>query len=428
MNKLFEPTELNGLQLENRFVRAATWEGLAGEDGGCTPRLVELYTRLAEGGVGLIITGHSYVLLEGKHAEGQLGIYKDALIPGLKSLTRTVHEGGGKIVIQLSYGGSYLSKSRVERMTPTDIQEVAQAFGQAAARAREAGFDGVEIFAAHGFFLSQLLCPRYNPRTDAYGGPLENRARALLETVEAVRKKEGRGFPLLVKLNARDGVERGLTLEDSLQVSAWLKEREIDALEISGGLLNIANLLDKKIDSEEQEVYFRDEAKAFKKSVDLPLIIVGGIRSLAVAQKIVEDQVADYVSMCRPFIREPDLVKRWRAGVRRKADCISCNNCVEQLKKGLGVSCVPVESEPVETFFTENIETISAGPPHPPGTTYQIATGLEQWESGFYPVLKIRMVRDDKVILSGPSIPLNTDDPANLIQVIKALLEKHRQR
>lgn len=428
MNPLFEPTEINGLQLKNRFVRAATWEGLADEDGGCTPRLVELYSRLAEGEVGLIITGHSYCLLEGKHAEGQLGIYKDALIPGLKSLTRAVHERGGRIVIQISYGGAYLSKSRVERMTGSDIQEVVQAFGRAAARARDAGFDGVEIFAAHGFFLSQLLCPRYNPRTDAYGGSIENRARALLEAVEAVRKKEGRRFPLLVKLNARDGVERGLTLEDSLQVGVWLKEREIDALEISGGLLNIANLLDKKIDSEEQEATFREEARAFKKTVDLPLIVVGGIRSLPVAQKIVEDQVADYVSMCRPFIREPGLVKRWKDGDRRKADCISCNNCVEQLKKGLGISCVPVEPEKVETFFPEHIEKISAGPPHPPGTTYQIATGLEQWESGFYPVLKIQMLKDDEVILSGPSIPLSTDDPDHLIQAIKALLEKHRQR
>ena len=149
---------------------------------------------------------------------------------------------------------------------------------------------------------------------------------------------------------------------------------------------------------------------------------------MATAQKIIEDRVADYVSMCRPFIWEPDLVKRWKAGDLRKANCISCNNCVEQLKKGLGVSCVPVEPEPAETFFPEHIETIPAGPPHPPGTSYQIATGLEQWESGFYPVLKIQMVRDDKVILSGPSIPLNADDSDNLIQVIKVLLEKHRQR
>ena len=162
--------------------------------------------------------------------------------------------------------------------------------------------------------------------------------------------------------------------------------------------------------------------------VDLPVIVVGGIRTLATAQKIIDDRVADYVSMCRPFIREPDLVKRWQAGDKRKADCISCNNCVEQLKKGLGVSCVPVEPEPAETFFPEHIETIPAGLPHPPGTTYQIATGLEQWGPAFYPVLKIQMVRDDKIILSGPSIPLSTDDPDHLIRIIKTLLEKHRQR
>ncbi len=428
MNSLFEKTEINGLPLKNRFIRAATWEGMADEEGGCTPKLVELYARLAEGQVGLIITGHSYVLPEGKHSYGQLGIYKDALIPGLESLTRAVHERGGRVVMQISYGGAYLSKGRVDRMTRADIQEVVQAFGQAAARARKAGFDGLEIFAAHGFFLSQLLSPRYNPRSDSYGGSLENRARALLETVEAVREKEGRGFPLLVKINARDGVEGGLTLEDSLRVGVWLKEREIDALEISGGLLNIANLLDKKMDSDKQEVFFGEESRIFKKTVGLPVIVVGGIRSLTTAQKIVEDEVADYVSLCRPFICEPDLVKRWKSGDERKADCISCNNCVEQLKKGLGVSCVPVEPEPAETFFPEYVETISAGPPHPSGTTYQIATGLEQWESGFYPVLKIQLIREGKVILSGPSIPLNTDDPDNLIRVIKTLVEKHRQR
>ena len=428
MTSLFGKTEINGLVLKNRFIRSATWEGLAADDGGPTPKIVELYARLAEGEAGLIITGHAYVHPQGKHAPRQLGMDQDGLIPGYQTLTQVVHEKGGKILSQLSYGGAYLSKSRVEHMTPDDLQEVAQAFGNAALRAKTAGFDGVQILAAHGFFLSQLLCPRYNSRTDAYGGPIENRARLLLEVLSSTRIQVGRNYPVLVKLNGQDLVENGLTLEDSLKVGAMLEEQGIDAIEVSGGLLNVAGLMDKRTDSEEGTSAFRKEAEAFKKTLRVPIILVGGIRSLQLAQKLIEEGVADYISMCRPFICEPDLIKRWKAGDSRKADCISCNQCVEQIKQGLGLQCVPLEPEPVATFFPEHLERIPAGPPHLPGTIYQIATGLEQWESGFYPVLKIQVVRDEKIIASGPSIPLSSDDPDNLLQAITTLLEKHRQR
>ena len=158
--------------LSNRFVRSATWEGLATNDGASTSKLVDLMARLADGGVGLIITGHTYVRPDGQHSPWQLGIYKDELIPGLKAMTQGVHENGAKIVLQLGYGGAYLSKSRVRAMTVQDFQDLATAYGAAAQRAKTAGFDGVQIFAAHGFFLSQLLCPRYNDRTEQYGGAI----------------------------------------------------------------------------------------------------------------------------------------------------------------------------------------------------------------------------------------------------------------
>lgn len=176
MDPLFEPGRINGLSVKNRFVRSATWEGLAAEDGAVTPPLIDLYSALADGGVGLIITGHSYIHPSGKHSPRQLGSYADDLIAGLEDLTRAVHDRDGRIVLQLNYGGAYLSRSRVAQMTPEDIRAVSAAFALSAQRAQQAGFDGVQILGAHGFFLSQLLCPRYNPRSDAYGGSIENRA------------------------------------------------------------------------------------------------------------------------------------------------------------------------------------------------------------------------------------------------------------
>jgi 2,4-dienoyl-CoA reductase-like NADH-dependent reductase (Old Yellow Enzyme family) len=231
------------------------------------PKLVDLMARIAAGGVGLIITGHTYVRPDGQHSPWQLGIYKDELIPGLKAMTQVVHENGAKIVLQLGYGGAYLSKSRVAKMTVEDIQELTAAYGVAAMRAKTSGFDGVQIFAAHGFFLSQLLCPRYNDRTDAYGGNIRNRARTLLEVLESVRNHTASDYPVLVKLNCRDFVDNGLTLEDSLQVGMMLEEEGIDAIELSGGLLNNPNIMQSKIDTEGVEAYFQNEARAFKEKI-----------------------------------------------------------------------------------------------------------------------------------------------------------------
>jgi len=168
MNTLFESSSINTMSLAKRFIRSATWEGMADDDDQCTSRLIELMSKLARGGVGLIITAHTYVHQGGRHSPWQLGIDRDTLIPGLQTMTGAVHEAGGEIAVQLGYGGAYLSRSRLRSMSETDLQEVVKAYGQAATRAKEAGFDAVQIFAAHGFFLSQLLCPRYNDRTDSY--------------------------------------------------------------------------------------------------------------------------------------------------------------------------------------------------------------------------------------------------------------------
>jgi 2,4-dienoyl-CoA reductase-like NADH-dependent reductase (Old Yellow Enzyme family) len=397
---------------------------MATDEGTCTPQLIELMAGLADGGVGLIITGHAYVHRHGRHQPWQLGIYSDDLIPGLREMTQAVHDRGGKIALQLGYGGAYLSRSRVRLMTVQDIREVVEAFGQAAARAKKAGFDAVEIFAAHGFLLSQFLCPRYNDRTDEYGGNIRNRARALMEVLASARNAVGQDYPVLVKLNCQDFVENGLTLEDSIQVGVMLEAGGIDAIELSGGLLNIANLMQNKHDSEADEAPFKDAAGAFKEKIKIPIILVGGIRSFNVAERLVQEGIADYISMCRPFIREPDLINRWQSGDLRKATCISCNNCVQQAQKGQGVSCVPREEE-AQTFFAQHSETIPASPPHPTGTAYKVSLGLEEWNANYIPVVKIQMVYNDKVSESkSPSYPLGTDDHIRVNQAIINLLEQ----
>jgi 2,4-dienoyl-CoA reductase-like NADH-dependent reductase (Old Yellow Enzyme family) len=424
MNTLFKSSGINTMSLANRFIRSATWEGMAEDDGRCSSRLIELMSELAKGGVGLIVTGHTYVHQNGRHSPWQLGIDRDGLIPGLKKMTQAVHEQGGKIAVQLGYGGAYLSRSRVRSLSIDDIHELVEAYGQAAIRAKEADFDAVQIFAAHGFFLSQLLCPRYNDRTDIYGGDLKNRARLLLEVLEAVRKAVGPNYPVLAKMNAQDFVENGMSPEEAIQVGLMLEDKGIDAIELSGGLLNNPNVLRTYISSDADEAYLQNEARAFKEKLKVPLILVGGIRSYNVARQLIEQGTADYVSMCRPFICEPDLVNRWDSGNLAKAACISCNNCVEEGKAGRGISCIPLDKPKADTFFPQLTETIPASPPHPPGTNYRISIGLEQVDAGFSPVFKVEMEHNGKLSGHPPYFPLDSDDYTRVSSVITELLSK----
>jgi 2,4-dienoyl-CoA reductase-like NADH-dependent reductase (Old Yellow Enzyme family) len=360
MSKLFETTTLNGMTLKNRFVRSATAEGMATVDGECTPRLVNLMVELAEGGVRLIITGHTYVTKRGQATPWQLGIYDDHLIPGLRAMVDAVHKKNGKIVAQLAHSGMLanpkltndaplgpsaiegLNEAIAQEMTSEDINATVEAFGNAAERACEAGFDGVQIHAAHSYLLSQFLSPAFNFRDDDYGGSIENRGRMLVEVVQGIRKRVGPDYPLLIKQNSRDFLEGGLELDDSVRAGAMFKDAGIDAIEVSGGTFASGDLMPsrKGIIKEKDEAYFKKEARAFKEQIDLPLILVGGIRSFHVAEGIVNDHIADYISMCRPLIREPGLVNRWESGDLSKATCVSDSKCFRPALSGKGVYCV----------------------------------------------------------------------------------------
>jgi 2,4-dienoyl-CoA reductase-like NADH-dependent reductase (Old Yellow Enzyme family) len=364
MSKLFETTEINGMKLSNRFVRSATWEGMAGDDGAVTPKLTQTMVDLAQGGVGLIITGHAYVSPEGQAGPWQLGIYKDELVDGLKSMCEKVHSAGGKIVAQLAHAGHAaiettghvphvvsafkgLSKSPCHELTKDDIKKLVNAFGNAAGRAKEAGFEGVQIHSAHGYLLNQFLSPAYNLREDEYGGSIENRARVHLEVYNAIREVVGKQYPVLIKINSEDFMENGLTLEDSVAASRMLAHAGLDAIELSGGTPDSGKLGPARvgINKEEKEAYFKEAAAVYKKEIDLPLILVGGMRSFSVAEKTISNGNADYISMCRPFIREPGLIKRWKSGDTSPAKCKSDNLCFGPAMEGKGIYCVTEEKE-----------------------------------------------------------------------------------
>lgn len=362
MSKIFEATTINNMTLANRFVRSATWESMAAEDGACTARLVDLMVQLARGGVGLIITGHTYVTKNGQAGPRQLGLYSDELVAGLKDMAGAVHRAGGKIVLQLSHAGGLapsgltgleaLGPSVIEdqgspvcrEITIEEIQDIIRQFGLAALRAKSASFDGVQIHAAHGYLLSQFLSPFYNKRRDEYGGNIENRARIIMEVLRNIRNIAGNDFPLLIKLNSEDFLKGGFTVGDMVQVAEMLEDAGIDAIELSGGTAHSGKFwsIRKGKASPENEVYYKDAAKKYKRKIRVPLMLVGGIRSYEVAEDLMKKGV-DYVSLCRPLIREPDLINRWMSGDRRRSTCVSDNLCLKAAFKGKGLYCVAEE-------------------------------------------------------------------------------------
>lgn len=357
----FDTAAIGRLELANRFVRSATWEGMCDEKGAPGERLASLYESLAEGGVGLIVTGYAYVHEGGRQLPNGLGMHSDALIAPLMDLTGRVHAKGGRIAAQLFHGGgqanrkssglSPIAPSAVSlpqypevpvEMTREDIRHLVASFGRAAGRAKKAGFDGVQLHGAHGYLVSQFLSPQANRRSDEYGGAIVNRLRFMVEVARAVRSAVGGEYPVWVKLNGDDFLPGGFSLEDAVEAARTLEREGIDAIEVSGGTPASGERTPARarIDSTEKEAYHRGLARAVKRAVGIPVGLVGGLRSPSVMEEIYRAGDADFFSMARPLIREPGLVNRWASGDRTRAACISCNGCFSAGLKEGGIRCV----------------------------------------------------------------------------------------
>jgi len=360
---LFEPGRIGSLTLKNRFIRAATSETMASERGEVTDALKALYRELARGGVGLIFTGHLYVHSTGQYFFRQTGIYDDSLIPGLADLARTVHREGGRIFAQLAHAGSQcrvpsvipiapsvvpnaLTNRLPVEITPAQVDEMIEAFGRAARRAVEAGFDGIHIHSANGYLASEFNSPHANRREDAWGGDPERRGRFLCAVYEKVREVAGPELPVTVKLGVADTVEGGLTVEESVERAARLEAMGLNAIEVSCGVMSrgsdscglyagvgpgraLQDLLFHRLASPPgPEAYFLPFARAMKRRLNIPVILVGGLRTTETMERILASGEADFLALARPFIREPDIVNQIRNGRRGMVDCTSCNLCL----------------------------------------------------------------------------------------------------
>ena len=389
MSTLFTPIQLGPVEIQNRFIHSATYEGMALPTGEVTDEIVKRYRNLAKGEVGLIVPGYMYIQSNGRVFVHQIGIHNDDMIPGLKKLVQAVHKEGGKIVFQLVHGGRQTTKSvagavpigpssfdrdplnlvKPRKMEEKEIQGVIKAFSQAAKRAVAAGVDGIQIHAAHGYLINQFLSPFYNRRSDQWGGTDENRFRFLKAVYQEIKSSIPEDRMILIKLNTNDYTpKQGVTPPLAAKYAKWLVELGIDGVEVSCGsthysFMNMCRgdvptwdfveglpwwkkpvgwlmmkMLEGKYDLEEG--YNVDAAKKIKPELGtIPLSVVGGLRRVEHMDEVIENGYADMISMSRPFIREPFIVKKFKEGKAKAVSCVSCNKCLAAAANNLPVRC-----------------------------------------------------------------------------------------
>jgi 2,4-dienoyl-CoA reductase-like NADH-dependent reductase (Old Yellow Enzyme family) len=355
VKKLFESVDLGAMRLKNRLIRSATQELMADASGRMTPGLLSLYRKLAEGGVGAIITGMVGVDENSRVAPTMWKAYDDAFAGDLREMADIVHGCDCRLIVQLAHCGvkarqidsgdcplgatamTAIPDKPAKSMTAQEIKRVVDSFAAAALKSKQAGADGVQLHSAHGYLLSQFLSPYYNKRTDQYGGGIENRARIVLEAYDAVRQAVGADYPILIKINTEDKVDGGMTVDESAWVCGALEERGINAVELSAGIaLSWKSSPMQRVPGTEDEGTFFSNTRIIADELRAPVISVGGWRTPDEIEKRLNDANIEAISLCRPLIREPDLVDRWRSGDRSKAQCVSCNKC---FSPGKGYGC-----------------------------------------------------------------------------------------
>lgn len=371
MSLLFQSGKIGNIKTKNRFVASATVECLTDENNRLTEKYYKVYERLARNNVGLIIPGNYFVNRMGRAVDKILVIDRDKVIDDLKRLTELVHKYGTKMVAQINHGGRQCPPSLIKEkpvapsavrdtlsgiqpraLKENEIEEIIGDFARAAKRVQKAGFDGVQINGGHGYLINEFLSERTNKRRDKWGGSLDNRMRFISEIYTAIRKEVGDHFPLMIKINADDQMPRGTTIEESITISKKLEEMGFDAIEVSGGIketgfattkgdvphdLILGNLgffkrmfyplFKKKLEKAArfQEGYYLSFAALIKKNVSIPIMAVGGMRKKETMENALAKGDADFVSLSRPFIRQPNLISVMEKDAL--ADPITCTNC-----------------------------------------------------------------------------------------------------
>jgi NADPH2 dehydrogenase len=344
MTTLFSPLRINNLTIPNRLVMPPMALDLASEKGEVTSKLIEHYVHRAQAhpnphspgkrngetatraGIGLIIVEHTYVNPSVKAHPRQLGIDDDSLIPGLEKLVEAIHKMGVPIGLQISHSGAraletptapsslvspYLRRFGKEisdtleipvELSIEDINLIIKDFSAAAHRAKEAGFDLIEIHGAHGYLLNEFFSPLTNKRQDQYGGSFENRLRLPLEVITAVKKVVGEELPVFYRLGADDRILGGIGLEDSLRAVPYFVEAGVDCLDISGGICGYLK--------EGPEGFFTYLSKEIKRISSVPVLVTGGITQASSAHQIITEQSADLVGVGRAMLKDPDWAKK----------------------------------------------------------------------------------------------------------------------
>ena len=359
--KMLQPFQLGSLTLPNRVVMTAVKLGYATQQGEVTDQHIAFYVRRAFGGVGLMVTEPMYVQTNGRELPTQLGIHADARVPGLRRLTEAVHAAGGLMMAHINHAGraanpklvlaeELVSASSVlcpaNQVTPrslsrAEIAEVVAAFGAAARRSREAGFDAVEIPFSHGYLIHQFLSPHTNHRDDEYGGTLENRLRFGQQVITAVRQQVRRDIPIVVRLNAQDYVEGGLTSEDALEIARLLKMLGVDAVSVTSGTM-CESVPYCMYPTGTPKANLLPMAARIRAASGLPVIVAGRIRTPAVAREALEAGQTDLIGLGRPLLADPDWVRKTEAGDEQAILlCAACHQgCLAQLRTGQGTHCM----------------------------------------------------------------------------------------
>lgn len=379
MKNLFEPCSIGNLTLKNRIIRAATHEGMADHDGMPTDGLLRTYQNLAAGGAGAIITGYVSVMRNGRTFPNMRMFDNDTYIPVYKPINDRLKQFKTPIILQIAHGGSRsMSKvtgqdvisasgrkkndfgDPVKEASEADIRSIIRAFVAAVVRAKAAGFDGVELHAAHGYLLSEFVSPVLNKRRDQWGGSTENRLRIVTEILSSARAAVGSSFPILVKMSGHDEFRRGLTETEAVKIARILETASCDAIEVScgyGDFMHTVRMPRVPVDAVlglmpryrdmpgYQKRLFRlmapflakvrtplynynvPLAEHIKRHVNIPVIAVGGIRNLQDIKTIISDKGIDFVSLSWPFIIEPDIVNRFQQG-QESSRCINCGYCL----------------------------------------------------------------------------------------------------